>query len=217
MTPDPLSSTFAALADPTRRAILARLISGEASVTELAKPFEMSMPAVSKHLKVLERAGLIARGREAQWRPCRLEPPASRMFPIGWSNTGNMGTEPRSPGRIPAQAERKGEETWPQRSIPVEDTSGREIVITRVFDAPRDLVWDAWTDPKQVVQWWGPQGFTTTIHEMDVRPGGVWRHTMHGPDGTEYPEQKRVYRSGETRAHCLLPRRGKKGRSRRAI
>jgi DNA-binding transcriptional ArsR family regulator len=70
---DSLSTTFAALADPTRRAILARLASGEASVTQLAEPFEMSMPAVSKHLKVLERAGLIARGREAQWRPCRLE------------------------------------------------------------------------------------------------------------------------------------------------
>ncbi len=73
MTPDRLSSTFAALADPTRRAILARLVTGEASVTELAAPFQMTMPAVSKHLKVLERAGLIARGREAQWRPCRLE------------------------------------------------------------------------------------------------------------------------------------------------
>ncbi len=70
---DQLSSTFAALADPTRRAILARLALGETSVTELAKPFEMSMPAVSKHLKVLERAGLIARAREAQWRPCRLD------------------------------------------------------------------------------------------------------------------------------------------------
>jgi DNA-binding transcriptional ArsR family regulator len=74
MTPDPLTTTFAALADPTRRAILSRLASGEASVTELAEPFEMSLPAVSKHLKVLERAGLIARSREAQWRPCRLEP-----------------------------------------------------------------------------------------------------------------------------------------------
>src|ERR1700694_1800095 len=68
-----LDAPFAALADGTRRAILARLASGEASVSELAAPFEMSMPAVSKHLKVLERAGLIARGREAQWRPCRLE------------------------------------------------------------------------------------------------------------------------------------------------
>jgi DNA-binding transcriptional ArsR family regulator len=72
MPPD-LSSTFSALADPTRRAILARLALGETTVTELAAPFEMSGPAISKHLKVLERAGLIARGREAQWRPCRLE------------------------------------------------------------------------------------------------------------------------------------------------
>jgi DNA-binding transcriptional ArsR family regulator len=70
---DRLSETFGALADPTRRAILARLASGEASVTELAEPFAMSMPAISKHLKVLERAGLIVRGREAQWRPCRLQ------------------------------------------------------------------------------------------------------------------------------------------------
>ena len=73
MAPDHLSTTFAALADPTRRAILARLTSGEATVLELAEPFDMSLPAVSKHLKVLERAGLITRGREAQKRPCRLE------------------------------------------------------------------------------------------------------------------------------------------------
>ena len=70
---DVLSATFAALADPTRRAILARLSSGEASVTELSEPFKMSLPAISKHLKVLEQAGLITRGRDAQWRPCRLE------------------------------------------------------------------------------------------------------------------------------------------------
>src|SRR5262245_7817109 len=74
MPVDQLTVTFAALADPTRRAILARLAGGEASVTELAEPFDVSMPAISKHLKVLERAGLIARGREAQWRPCRLQP-----------------------------------------------------------------------------------------------------------------------------------------------
>jgi len=73
MTMDTLSTTFAALADPTRRAILARLASGETSVTELAAPFEMTLPAISKHLKVLERAGLIERRREAQWRPARLE------------------------------------------------------------------------------------------------------------------------------------------------
>jgi DNA-binding transcriptional ArsR family regulator len=76
MSPDRLGTTLAALADPTRRAILARLALGETSVTELAEPFEMSLPAVSKHLRVLERAGLTARGRKAQWRPCRIEPAA---------------------------------------------------------------------------------------------------------------------------------------------
>jgi DNA-binding transcriptional ArsR family regulator len=78
MTSIHLDATFAALADPTRRAILARLASGETTVTDLAAPFEMSLPAVSRHLKVLERAGLIARGRQAQWRPCRLEAGALR-------------------------------------------------------------------------------------------------------------------------------------------
>jgi DNA-binding transcriptional ArsR family regulator len=76
MPTDHLSATFAALADPTRRAILARLVLGETSVGELAEPFDMSLPAVSKHLKVLEHAGLITRSREAQWRPCRIEPEA---------------------------------------------------------------------------------------------------------------------------------------------
>ena len=80
---DPLSTTFSALADPTRRAILSRLALGETSVMELAEPFEMSLPAISKHLKVLERAGLIARGREAQWRPCRIAPVSLREVD-GW-------------------------------------------------------------------------------------------------------------------------------------
>jgi DNA-binding transcriptional ArsR family regulator len=80
MAPDRLSATFAALADPTRRAILARLALGETNVSELAKPFKMSGPAVSKHLKVLEHAGLIARSREAQWRPCRIE--AAALKPV---------------------------------------------------------------------------------------------------------------------------------------
>lgn len=83
MPPDHLSATFAALADPTRRAILARLASGEVTVTQLAEPFEMSLPAVTKHLKVLERAGLITRGRQAQWRPCKLEPKPLQEA-VGW-------------------------------------------------------------------------------------------------------------------------------------
>jgi DNA-binding transcriptional ArsR family regulator len=83
MPSDPLSATFAALADPTRRAILSRLALGETSVMELAEPFDMSLPAISKHLKVLEHAGLISRGREAQWRPCRIAPVSLRAVD-GW-------------------------------------------------------------------------------------------------------------------------------------
>ncbi len=80
MSSDPLSATFGALADPTRRAIIARLARGETTVTELSKPFDMSGPAISKHLKVLENAGLITRSREAQWRPCKIEPQALKSL-----------------------------------------------------------------------------------------------------------------------------------------
>jgi uncharacterized protein YndB with AHSA1/START domain len=75
---------------------------------------------------------------------------------------------------------------------PVSDTADREIVQTRLLDAPRELVWRMFTDPEHIVQWWGPNGFTNTIHEMDVRPGGVWRFIMHGPDGTDY-QNKNIY------------------------
>ena len=67
------------------------------------------------------------------------------------------------------------------------DSSEREMVATRLLDGPCETVWKLWTDPAHIAEWWGPRGFTTTIHEMDVRPGGTWRHTMHGPDGTDYP------------------------------
>ncbi len=110
MTPDPLSATFGALADPTRRAILARLAASEASVTELAKPFAMSLPAVSKHLKVLERAGLVTRGRAAQWRPCRLAPTPLKEA-TGWLEAYRpfLGRKPRSLGRAFARAAIEGQ------------------------------------------------------------------------------------------------------------
>ncbi|EQA35982.1 hypothetical protein LEP1GSC047_0362 [Leptospira inadai serovar Lyme str. 10] len=76
-----------------------------------------------------------------------------------------------------------------QGSANISDTSDREISTTRIFNAPRDLVWKVWTDPNHVAQWWGPNGFTNTVHEMSVKPGGVWRLTMHGPDGVDYPNK----------------------------
>ncbi|HSB53131.1 MAG TPA: SRPBCC family protein, partial [Gemmatimonadales bacterium] len=72
-----------------------------------------------------------------------------------------------------------------QSTLP-EGTANREIVVTRVFEAPRELVWRAWVEQRHVARWWGPNGFTTTTHEMDVKPGGLWRFIMHGPDGTDY-------------------------------
>ncbi|HEY8182169.1 MAG TPA: SRPBCC family protein [Thermoanaerobaculia bacterium] len=78
-------------------------------------------------------------------------------------------------------------------AVTTDAAAGREIVASRVFDAPRDLVWKAWSDPKHIVQWWGPKGFTTTMQEMDFRPGGTWRFVMHGPDGTDY-QNKIIYR-----------------------
>jgi len=74
-------------------------------------------------------------------------------------------------------------------SLTADDTTDREIVITRLIDAPRERVFRAWTDPKQVGQWWGPKGFTTTTHEIDVRPGGAWRFIMHGPDGKDWDNE----------------------------
>jgi uncharacterized protein YndB with AHSA1/START domain len=74
-------------------------------------------------------------------------------------------------------------------TLSTENAADREIVLSRVFDAPRELVWEVWTDPNHVAKWWGPNGFTTTIHDMDVRPGGKWHHTMHGPDGKDYPNK----------------------------
>lgn len=79
-----------------------------------------------------------------------------------------------------------------EAQIDMNNTAGREIITTRTFDAPRDLVFSVWIEPQHVINWWGPNGFTNTIHEMDVRPGGIWRFVMHGPDGNDY-NNKIVY------------------------
>jgi len=189
-TTDTLDKTFAALADPTRRAILARLASGQASVTELAAPFAMSLPAVSKHLKVLERTGLVARGRRAQWRPAQLQ--AEPLHEVAdWLADYRrfLGGAAGPVRRIPARA--PGERTRPRRTRSAEtreegpdegqderegavmdDAMVREISITRIFAAPRDLVWRAWTEAEQLAQWFMPHGFTVPACHMDLRPGG---------------------------------------------
>ena len=194
---DRLSATFAALADPTRRAILARLAAGEASVTELAEPFAMSLPAISKHLKVLERAGLIARGREAQWRPCRLEAGAAQggrrlaraLPPV-------LGRELRPARRLPARvAPGRGRAgCWRRVNTGGAPPTERVLVIDRVFDAPRERVWKAWADPAQAKRWMGPHGFTATHLEGELRPGGAWRACLRRDADGEELWQGGVYR-----------------------
>jgi uncharacterized protein YndB with AHSA1/START domain/DNA-binding transcriptional ArsR family regulator len=173
---DQLSVTFAALADPTRRAILARLCEGETSVTQLGQLFDITLPAISKHLKVLERAGLIARGRDAQWRPCRLE-------------AGPLKEVARWVEAYRRFWENALENNMTAKSSDAHRSTDREFVITRIFDAPRELVFKAWTDPKLMARWWGPHHFTNPVCELDARPGCAWRIVMRGPDGADHPAQ----------------------------
>ena len=184
MAPDPLSATLAALADPTRRGLLARLALGEASVTELAVPYDMSLAAVSKHLKVLERAGLIARGRQAQWRPCRLDADPMRDSLADWVEHYRRFWE-ATPGSARRVSHRPAERRSPCRKI--DDAvlpEHRELTLVRVYDAPRALVFKAFTDPVHVARWWGPHGFTTPVCEFEARPGGALRIHMLAPPGT---------------------------------
>jgi DNA-binding transcriptional ArsR family regulator len=168
MNSDELNRAFAALADPTRRAILSRLASGEATVTELAEPFEMTQPSISKHLKVLELAGLISRGRAAQTRPCRLE--TSRLKDIAqWVNAYRALWE-QSFDRLrrfcsqPNHCQRK------ERKMLSNDDKAA-FVITRQFELPRAVVWKAWSVADQLKHWWGPQGCSIDIHRFEFRAG----------------------------------------------
>ena len=158
----PLDLTFAALSDPTRRAILARLAVGEASVNELAQPFNLSQPAISKHLKVLERAGLIEKGRDAQRRPRRLV-----AQPIEEAAAWLQGY--RNPGTL-------------QLSKP----SDREFQIKRMFAAPRERVFAAFTEPEVLSRWFfGKPGGTLAVCEVARKPGDSFRYVWRDPDGRE--------------------------------
>lgn len=202
-TRDQLSATFAALADPTRRAILARLIEGEAPVTELARPFAMSLPAISKHLKTLERAGLIERSRHAQWRPCRIEAAPLKQVADwvesyrrlwGSASTASTTTSPRCSGQRRARNCRTT--TWnaetARRRNPMATSDGERaswaggLIVERVFEAPRALVWQAWTEPEHFRRWYGPSGMTTHTCEIDFRVGGRYLFGLGSPEGFDY-------------------------------
>ncbi len=197
MANDRLSMIFAALADPTRRAILARLTQGDATVSELAEPFSISLPAISRHLKVLEQAGLISRSRTAQWRSSSLRV-GSLQDVMTWME-GNQAFWDANFDRLDAHLDRvmrEGAEvsvettaqstaspvvtTGHPKGAPMPIEATEELIMTRIFNAPRKLVYRAFTDPDQLAQWYPPTGFSVprdTI-EMDVRVGGAQRFVM---------------------------------------
>jgi uncharacterized protein YndB with AHSA1/START domain/DNA-binding transcriptional ArsR family regulator len=184
MPSDQLSLTFASLADPTRRAILERLAAGDAMPSELAEPFSISAPAVSRHLRVLEQAGLIARGRDAQWRPCRLQAGPLKQVADWVQRFGRFWDANLDDPQVMQNKEQDG-----PRNEGGDSSQSREFVATRVFEATAEAVFQAWTDPVQMARWWGPHGFTNPICEMDARTGGAWRIVMLGPDGAQHPAQ----------------------------
>ena len=157
-----LSITFAALADPTRRAILERLAISEASVNELAGPFDLSQPAISKHLKVLERAGLIEKGRDAQRRPRRLVAKPIEEAAAWLQGYRNSGT------------------------LRLTKPSDRELQIKRMFAAPRERVFAAFTEPELLKRWFfGKPGGTLAVCEVALKPGDSFRYVWRDPDGSE--------------------------------
>ena len=171
MPDDPLSITFAALADPTRRAILARLATGDATVNELAEPFDISLQAVSKHLKVLERAGLITRGRDAQYRPCRLEAERRSTPPSTGSNdtarSGRTGSTSSS-----STSETSNDPEADDQASTMNDTARqpRRSHLHPHVRRPRELVFRCMTTPEHLTHFWGPVGITTPIENITVDP-----------------------------------------------
>ena len=180
---DQLSAVFSALADPTRRAILAELAERDATVTELTAPLSISMPAVSRHLKVLERAALISRSRSGKWRASHLEAAPLReaadwieRYRRFWDSSLTRldahlaAVQAAGPGNGPDGRRPQGARM---------NTETPQLVISRVFDAPRELVYRAFTDPDHLAAWWGPIGNSLPRDEIefDVRPGGYQRWT----------------------------------------
>ena len=173
-----LSQTFAALASSTRRAILARLAKGEATVNELAEPFNMSLPAISKHIKVLERAGLIKQGQKAQYRPCTID--ASPLVEVAnWTEQYRHIWEARFD-----QMDDYIKQLKARRIIMNDQTMSQDaVVVERTFDAPVEVIWQMWTQPEHFKKWYGPTGFTVPVAEMDVQVGGKHLFCMSSPDG----------------------------------
>ncbi|MBK8338868.1 MAG: metalloregulator ArsR/SmtB family transcription factor [Flavobacteriales bacterium] len=202
MLKDRLSLTFSALADPTRRAILARLSRGAASVNDLAAPFSMSLPAISKHLKVLERAQLITRGKEAQWRPCELKAEPLREVDV-WIEQYRQMWEERF-DRLDAylmelQAKSADTRPFPQRQQGQKEKAMNKAAIfnfivekdadrspSSVPSTPAGSGVGCWTNADILCKWWAPKPYVCVIKSLDFREGGRWLYYMQGPQGDRH-------------------------------
>lgn len=176
-----LDLVFAALADPTRRAILARLAEGEATVNELVAPFALRQPTISKHLKVLEGAGLVSRGRSAQFRPVRLNPEPLAGAAKWFGDFQRFWEESFDQLGVYAK-ELQLKETMMNARDTIAD---RELVVTREFDVPARFLFEAYSKPEHISRWFGPKGWPITLCEMDFRVGGKWRFAMTGSSGKQ--------------------------------
>jgi uncharacterized protein YndB with AHSA1/START domain/DNA-binding transcriptional ArsR family regulator len=176
-----LDLVFAALSDPTRRAILARLAKGEATVNELVAPFKLRQPTISKHLKVLEGAGLVTRGRQAQFRPVRLNP-APLAGAAQW-----FGDYRRFWEESLTQLGDYAKELQHKESVmnARETIAERELIVNRDFDVPARFLFEAYSKPEHLKRWFGPKGYPLTLCEVDFRVGGRFRFAMTGPDGKQ--------------------------------
>ena len=223
-----LDATFLALGDPTRRAILARLAGGEASVAELAAPFAMSQPAISKHLKVLERAGLSVSGTTPSGAPGGSRPASGRGQRVARAVSRDLGAElpasrrtargtaahtrperqarRRTKRRESSVRNKEGERDMPMTIEEAQVTmpSDREVMVTRSFKAPRALVFRAYTEPRLVRRWMlGPPGWSMPVCEMDVRAGGRYRwRWRNDTDGKEFGFAGSSARCSRHRGSC---------------
>ena len=195
-----LDRAFAALADPVRRGMLARLTRGPASVSELAAPLPISLPAVLQHLKALEASGLVASEKKGRVRTVRLEPEALAAAE-SWladrrAGMGSAGSTASKHYRCNPDAE------W--RRMMAEDT---RPCLERTLDAPRDLVWKAWTEPEHIKRWWAPRPYQTPECEIELKPGGKFFTRMTGPDGFDYSGTALRPRGRAGRTDRLVERR----------
>src|SRR3954449_5388912 len=188
------SDVFNAIAEQQRREILVLLRAGQQPVTELAQELGMTQPGASKHLRVLREVGLVQDRKAGKQRLYGLDARGLRPvhewtggFERFWNESFDRLDEYVQDLKQARQEEERMSETG--RGAPTPSaTADREIVISRVIDAPRELVFEAFTEVRHVSRWWGPEGFTTTTRSFEFRVGGVWDFVMHGPDGTDYQE-----------------------------